>query len=152
MGSGVVGSGPAALGVCEEELGTFYGRMLAHHMIVGWAGAASVVNGLFGVFKDFGPTRAIRLIIDARRFNRRIRRSPYVPLVTPAGLSASLRQMFRARPRPRRHAIRLWTGKRDVSCCFYRCLLPSSWWPYLGLPGVRAWRVWGHVKGGRMES
>ena len=69
-------------------------------MIAAWTGFAQVANGLFGVYKDFGPTFAIRLIVDARPFNPRLVDTPYVPLVTPAGLSASLRQMIRVRRRP----------------------------------------------------
>ena len=54
---------------------------------------------------------------------------------------------MQARLRRRRARLRLWTGKRDVSCCFYRCLLPSAWGPYLGLPGIMAAAVWPYVKG-----
>ncbi|MED5199011.1 MAG: hypothetical protein VYB51_04315, partial [Gemmatimonadota bacterium] len=145
-------STPAAVGVSVQELGLLYLRMVAHCMIAGWTGAASVVNGIFGVYKDFGPEWAVRLIIEARRFNRRLIESPYVPLVTPSGLAASLRQMLRARPRKeRRRAPRLWAGKRDVSCCFYRCLLPRSWHRFLGLPRVRASQVWASVEGKRMR-
>ena len=74
-----------------------------------------VANGIFGVWKDFGPTWAIRLIIDARRFNRRMVPSPYVPLVTPAGLAARLRQMLRRKRAEGGGRSRLWAGKRDVS-------------------------------------
>ena len=65
--------------------------MCAAFMVAAWTGAAKVVNGLFGVYKEFAPNWNIRLIIDARKCNSRLVDSPYVPLVTPAGLAASLR-------------------------------------------------------------
>ena len=142
---------PAAVGVPDAELPLLYLRMVSHCMIASWTGCAKVVNGIFGVWKDFGPTWAIRLIIAARRCNRKLIPSPYVPLVTPAGLAASLRQMLRTRPRPREKEMRLWAGKRDVSCCFYRCKLPAAWHPFLGMPRVRASTVWSAVAGKKMR-
>ena len=56
-----------------------------------------------------------------------------------------------ARPRPRSRRQELWTGKRDVPRCFYRCKLPAAWYPYLGLPAVRAAEVWSIVKGKFLE-
>ena len=86
------------MGVSPEELGKVYLRMVSHYMIAGWDGVVEACNGLFGVFEEFAPNWNIRLVIDARRCNSRLVDSPYVPLVTPAGLGASLRQMLRARP------------------------------------------------------
>ena len=116
----------SAVGVEGEELAKIYLRMVSEWMIAGWSGVVKVCNGVFGVYKEFAPNWNIRLIIDARKCNSRLVDSPYVPLVTPAGLAASLRQMLRTRPKPRSTRQELWTGKRDVSCCFYVSRLLAS--------------------------
>ena len=106
---------------------------------------------LVRVYKEFEKF-AVRLIVDCRRTNSRLFRSPYVPLSTPAGILSCLRVLVRARRRSRPwEEPRLLIGKRDVSCCYYRCRLPAAWWGHLALPSILAKDLWDVVKGHAIE-
>lgn len=140
----------AYVGVPNAEKGLLYRRM-AQCGMVGWSGFVYIINGFFGVYKSFTPPKPIRMIIDARPCNRRLACPKYIAMMTPLGLAVSLRQIFRHLSLLQRLHARIYVAKRDVSCCFYRCLISPEWQKYLGLPSIVAKEVWSEVAGMTLE-
>ncbi len=106
-----------------KEYQLFISELYSQH-IIGFIDVCQSMCGAFTVVKKDGQ---LRLIIDARPTNQMFKKCASMPMGgSSAWSSISVPD-----------SSDLYNAQYDVEAYFYRCGLPSDWWPYFCLPRVR---------------